>query len=190
MIFREGSIHHLPVAHPNDAIVCLLMAPGLHLLLARQCRDIAELKEEVDVPELAYPTWCVSLFEPSVRLRQRHNPATRLLTLNQLGSFGPNLPDMAGTQRRAYVCVVRNLGWVCASAARQLEMGSAASLKGPLHGSCVDYTAMARRLVWQQLTLDLSSPLPNSGTEKHVRPHTRTRTQKHTLEWHSLISYT
>lgn len=23
MVFREGSIHHLPVAHPNDALVCL-----------------------------------------------------------------------------------------------------------------------------------------------------------------------
>lgn len=95
----------------------------------------------------------------------------------------PQLPSVVWTGSVTYVCVVRTVGWVCVFAARQLELGSAASLKGALHGSCVYYTAMAWRLVWQQLTLDLSSPLPGSRAQKHTRIHTHTNRQlMHTLQ--------
>lgn len=106
-----------------------------------------------------------------------HNDATWLLVLGQLGRLEPNLPGVARTEWRTYVGVVRNSGWVCASEARQLELGSAASLRGALHDSRVDYTAMAPRLVWQQLTLDLSSPPPSSGTEQHMWPETHGHTR-------------
>lgn len=68
---------------------------------------------------------------------RHHNGATCLLALGQLGGLQPNLPGVARTERRTYVWVVRNLGWACASEARQLELGSAASLRGALHGSRV-----------------------------------------------------
>ncbi|KAI9545951.1 hypothetical protein NQZ68_032033 [Dissostichus eleginoides] len=55
----------------------------------------------------------------------------------------PQLPNVARTGSVTYVCVVGNVGWGCVFAARQLELASAASLRGALHGSCADYTAMA-----------------------------------------------
>lgn len=71
-----------------------------------------------------------------------------------------------------YVRVVVHVGWVWVFAVRQLELDLLCSLRGALYGSCVNYTAMARRLVWQQLTLDLSSPVPNSQPQTLMRTHT------------------
>lgn len=152
------------------SFVCL-MAPGLHLSLARQCRDIAETLQRRTWPSLA-DMMRVSFLTRYEVTPWHHNDAIWLLVLGQLAALEPNLPGVARTERRTYVWVVRNLGWVCASEARQLELGSTASLRGALHGSRVDYTAMAPRLVWQQLTLDLSSPPPSSGT--HVTKNTHT----------------
>lgn len=83
--------------------------------------------------------------------------------------FMPQFPSVARTGSATYVCVVRNVGWLCVFAARQLDLGSAAPLMGALYGSCVYYTAIAWRLVWQRLTLDLSSPVPNLHTHLHTR---------------------
>lgn len=59
----------------------------------------------------------------------------------------PQFPNVVQTGSVTYVCVIRNMGWVCIFAAQQLEPGSAASLMGVLHGSYVYYTAKARGLV-------------------------------------------
>lgn len=183
MVLREGSIHHLPVARPNDAIVCLPNGTWAPSVIGTPMTETLQSWER----RLENLTWR-TLHDAGLFFFSAYcevTAAPRPLALGQLGDIGPNLPGMAGTERE-------DICWVCASAARQLEMGSAASLKGALHGSCVDCTAMAQRLVWQQLTLDLSSLLPNSATEKHTGPHThkQTTTHTHTLEWHSLISYT
>ena len=84
------------------------------------------------------------LLDHAVRLRRRQNAATRLL--GQLGGLGPNLPDVAGAER-GHMSVLSGMWAGCVPLQRDSWRWAQQPLKGALHGSCGDSTAMARRLV-------------------------------------------
>ncbi len=191
---EEGGIHHLPVARPNEAVVCLPNGTWAPSVTGKpmQRHEAFTLPAPVrwqrgkhvrpqPVHVSFYMLWN-SCSNTTVRHGPLHLAGWVLLSKRKRATAtAPQLPNAARTGSVTYVCVVRNAGWVCVFAARQLELGSAASLRGALHGSCVYYTAMAWGLVWQQLTLDLSSPLPGSRAQKHT--HTNIQFM-HTLRWH------
>lgn len=178
------------------SFVCL-MAPGLHLSLASQRRDTRHspcqlsFADREGITSDLTPCMCVSfrmLWNSCRNTTVQHGPShsagwLSLAKRKRATASVPQLPSVARTGSVTYVRVVGNVGWVCVFAARQLELGSTASLRGALHGSRVYYTAMAWRLVWQQLTLDLSSPLPSSHAQKHTCIHTHTHIQTGTRSW-------
>lgn len=161
------------------SFVCL-MAPELHLSCASHCRD-------------AQHSPCQLLFADRETITSDLNPNVCLFAhaccenaVVKHGLFG--WPRVCGQEKAlrclhairsplrprqgvTYARVVRNVGCVCVFVARQLELGS---LKGVLHG--IYRAAMARRLVWQQLTLDLSCPLLSTET------HRVAETYKYTVE--------
>lgn len=186
----------------KPSFVCL-MAPALHLSLASQCGDTRHSPCQLwfadregitsDLTRFVCVCVCLSfcmLWNSCSSTTVQHGPLHSaywvfLAKRKRATASVAQLPNVARTGSVTYVCVVRNVGWVCFFAARQLELGSTASLRGALHGSCVYYTAMARRLVWQQLTLDLSNPLPSSWAQRHtcVPSHTEAGTFGSCAHW-------
>lgn len=162
----------------KSSFVCLV-APGLHLSFACQCRKrdevftlLAPVCRHRGDGVRPYPE-CVTL--PHFK-RDPHRPNSfrrgftaeckRATTSVPCNPTPP--PPHCGSDTHCDICLCcHGVVWVCPCAARQLELGSAPSLLGALHGSCVDHTGMARRRVWQQLTLDLSGSLLGSQTQKH-----------------------
>ncbi|CAB1447561.1 unnamed protein product [Pleuronectes platessa] len=113
----EGSIHHLPVAHPNEAIVCLPNGTWAPSVIGR-------------------PMHRHTAFTLPARIPRQRGDHVRPYTLRVFG------------QEKACHCLLARAPQ-CGSdgESRQLELCSAASLTGALHGSCINYIAMARRLV-------------------------------------------
>lgn len=177
------------MARPNEAVVCLpngTWAPSVickpmqrHPTFTLPARIRWQREREGKRDHVRPYPECVSLFacceNPATALRWDllHSARWAFVARRKHATASvPQFPNVAWTGSVTYVCVVRNVGWVCVVVARQLELGWAASLMGALHGSCVYYTAMAWRLIWQQLTLDLSSPLLSSQAQKDTYTHT------------------
>lgn len=163
----------------KPSFVCL-MAPELHLSCASHCRDAQHSPCQLLFADRETITSDLNPERVSLCTCMLWNRCRETWPLRWVEGLWPResvpLPPCHSSPLRprqgvTYARVVRNVGCVCVFAARQLELGS---LMGVLHG--IYRTAMARRLVWQQLTLDLSCPLLSTET------HRVAETYKYTVE--------
>lgn len=127
MASGEGSIRHLPMACPNEAIVCLpngTWAPSVTGTPVQRQAAFTLLVLVLWQRGVQVLTSCASfcmLWGSSSNTTVQHGSvhlASQALLAHRKCAVA--FPSLAWTGSRTYVCVVRNVGWVCIFAAQQL----------------------------------------------------------------------